>query len=72
MSAYVFRLILSKMEKQVIRVALVEDQHLIRQSLAGLIGGIEDVRLVMEAANGNRFIELLEEDASYLILRLLI
>jgi DNA-binding NarL/FixJ family response regulator len=52
------------MEKQVIQVALVEDQHLIRQSLAGLIGAMEDVCLVLEAANGNRFIELLEEDAA--------
>jgi DNA-binding NarL/FixJ family response regulator len=43
-----------------IRIALVEDQPLIRQSLSALINTIEGFNLVIEAADGSAFLKLLE------------
>lgn len=45
------------MEK--IRIVLVEDQHLFRQSLSALIQTIPDFQLAGEAADGPAFLELL-------------
>lgn len=42
-----------------IRIALIDDQKLFRQSLATLITGVPDFELVMEAENGNDFLEKL-------------
>jgi DNA-binding NarL/FixJ family response regulator len=46
------------MEK--IGIALVEDQHLFRQSLSALIRTVETYRLVAEVADGPSFLELLK------------
>jgi DNA-binding NarL/FixJ family response regulator len=42
-----------------IRLALIDDQKLFRQSLASLINGIPDFSLVLEAENGNDCLEKL-------------
>ena len=47
------------MEK--IRIALVEDQHLFRQSLSALIKTIDTYELVAEAADGPTFLTLCEQ-----------
>jgi DNA-binding NarL/FixJ family response regulator len=43
-----------------IRIAIVEDQHLTRQGLSALIKTVEGLELIMEAANGKDFLQLLE------------
>lgn len=42
-----------------IRIALIDDQKLFRQSLATLITSVPDFELLMEAENGNDFLEKL-------------
>jgi DNA-binding NarL/FixJ family response regulator len=46
-----------------IRIALVDDHVILRKSLAVLIGMLQDFEVVMEASNGQEFIEQLGKQA---------
>lgn len=51
-----------------VRVLLVEDHHLMRQGLAALLAGREDIQVVGEAANGLEALAFVEKRAPDLVL----
>ncbi len=42
-------------------IALVDDHHLVRQGLAGVVNGMDGYEVVLEASDGEEFIGRTEE-----------